>query len=167
MPSGYKLDLQDRDSVIKYISERIKINENGCWEWQKSITRQGYGNFRKGGRIHLSHRVAFEIYVGRIPDGLQIDHLCRNRSCCNPDHLEAVTQRQFILRGESWAGKHARKTHCPHGHEYTEENTYWRKTPSGVGRMCRTCRKQRNAARYPNTENEMCGGTYRPAGEHA
>ena len=80
--------------------------------------------------------MAYIYAVGEIPDGLSIDHLCRNRRCCNPAHLEAVTNRENLLRGPTTqASRNAVKTHCINGHEFTEANTYYRKD----GRTCRTC----------------------------
>lgn len=103
----------------------------GCWLWKGNLNQE-YGYFI-GGR---AHRISYEHWNGSIPNGLQLDHLCRNRNCVNPQHLEAVTLRENLIRGIS-ANKI--KTHCPHGHEYTEENTYI--TPKGK-RKCVICRKQ-------------------------
>lgn len=92
----------------------------------------------------LAHRVFYEHHVGPIPLGLTIDHLCKVTRCVNPDHLEPVTQRVNTLRGDGPSAVNARKTHCPHGHEYTPDNTYVRKAG---GRICKTCSQQRYAQR--------------------
>lgn len=112
---------------------------SGCTEWIASTQGQGYGRFRCGVGMRAAHRVAYTIRHGAIPDGMVIDHLCRNPPCVNPDHLEAVTHKVNTLRGNGSAAQQSRKTHCTHGHEFTQENTYH--TPSG-GRRCRTCYRE-------------------------
>jgi hypothetical protein len=113
-----------------------------CWPWLASLNDKGYGQIMVGGGhgrpIH-AHRIMYELIHGPIPDGLVIDHLCRNRWCQNPLHLEAVTNKENILRGNGWAGLHARKTHCPSGHAYEGENIIWWKGQ----RKCRTCTRAR------------------------
>ena len=112
-----------------------------CWEWTAAKT-QGYGTFclnqTPQGRTGRAHRIAYELLVGPIPPDKQIDHLCRNRACVNPAHLELVTSRTNTLRGEGRTAHNARKTHCPRGHAYTPENTLVSK---GGERFCRECRR--------------------------
>lgn len=113
---------------------------DGCWLWTgRPNQRSGYAEFSAGGdRLHVkAHRWAYEYFVGPIPDGLQLDHLCRVRHCVNPDHLEAVTQRENIMRGESFAARNAQKTRCYRGHPLDGENLYIQ--PSNGGRFCRAC----------------------------
>jgi hypothetical protein len=112
----------------------VEVTES-CWLWRGSIAR-GYGKFTNDEHRPVpAHRFGYELMVGPIPAGLQIDHLCRVRNCVNPDHLEVVTQRENIMRGETVPATNAAKTHCPQGHEYTPENT----AISRWGRRCRKC----------------------------
>lgn len=109
-----------------------------CLEWTGGTTPKGYGSIKLHGVGNFrTHRVAYVAAKGPIPDGLVIDHLCKNRVCCNPDHLEAVTIWENTKRGECFSAKHAAATHCRHGHEFTPENTDRLKTGA---RVCRTCR---------------------------
>jgi hypothetical protein len=113
-----------------------------CWLWTATQTR-GYGRFHFQGRLDVAHRVAYEIAIGQIPDGKVLDHLCRTPSCVNPSHLEVVSQLVNVLRGVGFPAQHAKKTHCPQGHPYDEENTYRR---HGDWRECRVCKKARKEA---------------------
>ncbi len=114
-----------------------------CWRWRNSHSHLGYALVMWFGKTRPAHRIAYELTRGPIPDGLVIDHLCRNRWCLNPDHMEPVTQRENVLRGEGVAARHAAKTHCPQGHEYTEENTYHWPGAKGASRACRACISER------------------------
>lgn len=118
-----------------------------CWIWTASVSTSGYPTFWGGaevGRVH-SHRFAYELEVGPIPDGLTIDHLCNRPLCVNPAHLEAVTQRVNILRAPNGvAAQNARKTHCKRGHPFDQDNTYV--DPNGY-RICRTCRRATDRSR--------------------
>lgn len=123
------------------VEERFweKVDKSAeCWLWVSAMGPDGYGRFWLGGHTLRAHRVAYEITVGSpIPEGLVLDHLCRNPSCVRPDHLEPVTQRDNILRGEGLAAQNAFKTCCPAGHEYDEANTYRYRGQ----RFCRECAK--------------------------
>lgn len=115
----------------------------GCWIWQGPLDC-GYGRFWAQGKTLLSHRVAWEIAKNRkVPNGLQLDHLCRNRDCVNPDHLEPVTLAQNVLRGQGITAQNLLKTACPEGHPYSGENLYQDKTGR---RHCRTCSVNRTRA---------------------
>ena len=115
-----------------------------CWEWYGHLDKDGYGmkagTFDGKRTSKRAHRIAYEAFCGKIPDGLVIDHLCENRSCVNPSHLTIATNRENVLRsGVSAAGINARRTHCVNGHEFNEKNTYYR--PNSGGKIWRTCRE--------------------------
>ena len=119
-----------RQSPVDFIEDP----ETHCWIGQLSKFPAGYGN-RQG---TPAHRLYYEELVGPIPEGLVTDHLCRNRDCVNPGHLEPVTNRENILRGEGITAQNARKTHCKRGHPLSGDNLYI--DPSTGGRVCRVCR---------------------------
>ena len=131
-------------AVLERFEEKILRTPGGCWRWTAARVQDGYGQFKFNGRMVGSHRFAYEQYVGPIPEGLQIDHLCRNRWCVNPLHLEPVTQRENILRGHSPAGLRARASKCQRGHAFDSVNTYYDK---GGYRHCRRCAADRAAGR--------------------
>ena len=106
-----------------------------CWAWRGRINSDGYGRHYLSTGDVAAHRLAYELCVGPIPKGLTIDHLCRNRGCVNPGHMEPVTNRENVLRGVSPAAVNARKTHCKHGHPLSGENLMI--VPRG--RECREC----------------------------
>ncbi|MBV6425512.1 MAG: hypothetical protein NAOJABEB_03333 [Steroidobacteraceae bacterium] len=117
-----------------------------CWLWTGYRLPAGYGYIGpsiRGEKHQLAHRVSYELANGPIPDGLVIDHLCRNPPCVNPAHLEAVTHQQNTLRGNAPSAKLALQTHCKRGHELTEDNIY--RDPSHPNqRNCRICRRIRS-----------------------
>jgi hypothetical protein len=120
--------------------------DTGCLIWTGAWAGPGYGQIMINRRQQYVHRVMYELFAGPIPDGLVIDHLCRNRRCAAPAHLEPVTQRENILRGEGLAAQQVRRTQCPYGHPYDEANTY----RFGVGlrkRGCRACTRRRQRER--------------------
>lgn len=124
-----------------------RVDKSGnCWIWTGPTDGKGYGTIGFGGRgrnVYV-HRLAYELIVAPIPEGLQIDHLCRVPLCVRPDHLEAVTQRENILRGTAPSAVNARKTHCVNGHRYTPETTI----TAPDGRRCRVCKQERDRRLY-------------------
>lgn len=124
---------------------------SGCWLWTASCFFNGYGQTSFGGRTGIrAHRVIYELLVGPIPTGLDLDHLCRVRCCVNPAHLEPVTRSVNLQRGDVGdqriGDRQRAKTHCPAGHEYTPENTMHR--ADRPGRICRACGRARSACAY-------------------
>lgn len=132
---------------MKYaeILARLVETPEGCWEWTGAKLQSGYGSVRFEGRSRVVHRVTWEQTHGPVADGLQIDHLCRNRACANPSHLEPVTQAENLRRGRGVCALNALKTKCPKGHPLNEENTYV--DPRGY-RDCRICRARRRREFY-------------------
>lgn len=130
--------------VLRHIESRFwskvaQTDDDECWEWLASVTTSGYGqvHYRRGHlrRNLMAHRVAYELLIGPIPTGMTLDHLCRNKRCVNPAHLEIVTQRENVLRA---AGSTA---HCKRGHAWTEDNVLF----ENGSRKCKTCNRRRQA----------------------
>ena len=119
-----------------------------CWVWVAGKTAQGYGGFHPSkGSMELAHRWAYRVARGPIPDGHVIDHLCRNRACVNPDHLEPVSNEENLRRGAGYALRNGMRDECINGHRYTPENTY--SDPRG-GIRCRECARQRDRQPHRN-----------------
>lgn len=118
--------------------------EDECWLWTAGKSDRGYGQFWDGERKVRVHRFAYELLVGPIPTGMELDHLCRVLHCVNPKHLEPVVHCENVLRGNGTAAENARKTHCKNGHEFTPENTYLGLERGRERRRCRTCDRRRN-----------------------
>jgi len=119
-----------------------KAGPGGCWLWTGDQTPRGYGVVRYNGKTPRVHRLVYHFLVGPLPHMrvLQLDHTCRNRLCCNPAHLELVTARENLMRGETHAAANAAKTHCMHGHPLANANLY--RAKSGA-RVCKVCLRER------------------------
>lgn len=130
--------------MIDRLMDKVEM-VGDCWVFTGCRHTAGYGVIGRGGKrggMAYAHRVTYEFFIADIPEELQIDHLCRNRACCNPWHLEPVTRRVNLIRGEGVAGLAARATQCPQGHPYDESNTGHK--ASGA-RYCKQCNRQRVA----------------------
>lgn len=117
-----------------HIARKIAM-EPGCWRWMAAVDDKGYGRVGFEGAVRLAHRVVYALFRGPIPDGFTLDHLCRNRACVNPAHLEPVTSRENTVRGMGPTAINTRKTQCPRGH-----TDYVARTSEPGKRKCRTCR---------------------------
>lgn len=158
----------DKIEPIKRFEKKYDIDDNGCWIWNAGHKAGGYGCFYDGNKDISAHQFSFVYFKGPVPKGLEIDHLCEVKNCVNPNHLEAVTHAVNVQRGQSAKINSARsrsKTHCPHGHEYTEQNTYLtrhHKTGS-YNRSCKKCRevcvKKFQSAKRGNRSKAKSGKT--------
>lgn len=134
-----------RPAEERFWSKVDKDGPGGCWEWTAGKDWDGYGIFHESHRrSRRAHRYAYELLVGPIPEGLTTDHLCRNRGCVNPTHLELVTPVENVMRGESDAAKNARKGTCKAGHPLSGPNlSIYARDGS---RVCLECRRRTSVA---------------------
>ncbi len=151
-----------RRSVLERLSERVNFlgpvpghnpSLGSCWVWTGGLNKGGYATIlgEESRSSELIHRVSFRLHHGPIQDGLVIDHLCRNRACCNPSHLRQVSHRENILCGTGASARQSRKTHCKRGHEFTPDNTIikaaTKRNPLGT-RRCLECQRAEGRSRY-------------------
>jgi hypothetical protein len=122
------------DPMERFVGH-IDLLSNGCWQWRGSLANGGYGHYSVRRTIFYAHRFSYWLYKGDIPKGLDLDHLCRNRGCVNPDHLEIVTNKENVLRGTGSSAQYARRDRCKNGHKFDDTNTKLR----GRARVCRKC----------------------------
>lgn len=139
------------NTLERFLPKFERLSDSECWMWSAHRDRGGYGQFSVGGRLRRAHRVAYELFVGPIPEGRQIDHTCHDpqtcaggrscphRACVNPAHLQPVTNRENVLRGIGPTAVNAAKTHCNHGHSL--EDAYIERDG---GRNCRHCQRRRS-----------------------
>lgn len=153
-PRTYKTPEQ----IVAFIMARVD-RRNGpddyCWIYQGNVNKlTGYGQATLNFKVDTVHRLMYTHVIEPIAPKMQIDHLCRVRACCNPVHLEMVTQQENIRRGESLSARYARRTHCSKGHEFSEENTM-RISTNPSYRICRTCKRSVDAARRAKLSGEV------------
>ena len=128
------------DLILERFWDKVIVDNNsGCWNFN-SMNRNGYGRIKINRKIFSAHRFAYEVNKGKIPSGLTLDHLCKNRSCVNPEHLEPVTLKENILRGTSPQANNAKKSTCINGHPLTGKNLYI--NPASGQRVCRACKNK-------------------------
>jgi hypothetical protein len=132
------------DIQLQRFMDKVHMEPNtGCWLWVGAVNAKGHSVVSHRAVLKMGHRASYEHFVGPIDPGLQIDHLCRQRCCVNPEHLEPVTSRENTMRGYGPAAMNSRKTNCANGHAYTQENTLLKKDSVGrVGRQCRICGRE-------------------------
>jgi len=121
------------EKILKRFWDKVETT-NSCWNWKGCLNNAGYGMFRVNGKNYSPHRFSFETFIHKIPENMIIDHLCKNRSCVNPAHLDFVTNQENIRRGKNYQSK---QTHCKRGHEFNAINS--RLSIDGK-RVCKICR---------------------------
>lgn len=143
VPLGVSRRVLDAMSAEERFWVKVDKQVGGCWIWTATCSTNGYGQFWSEDRVNVpAHRQAYEFEVGTIPSGMVLDHLCRIKSCVNPDHLEVVTQSENVLRGLASRGQ---GDTCRAGHPRTPDNTHVRKSGE---RYCMTCKNERDRDRY-------------------
>lgn len=145
------------NTIEEKLYSRIEISlENKCWNYIGSVDKDGYGMFRLYDKTYRTHRLSYLLFKGEIPQNYVIDHICSNRKCCNPDHLEAVTNSENIKRGDTGKNNHqSLKEYCPKGHKYTPENTYINPKGSRECMICKTANRQADRARNLEKYREL------------
>lgn len=140
----YKIEDIAPAYIERFWSKVDKKGEFDCWVWNGPRERCGYGVSWAGkpGGTMIAHRFALLTEMGELPRDLVVDHICRNRACCNPKHLRVITSRENVLIGVGPSAVNARKTHCRKGHEFTDENTL---RIRGSSRACKACQRQAEA----------------------
>jgi len=140
----------------RFRAKFIADEDTGCWNWTACKQPTGYGNMWNGQRVEQAHRIAYRLFCGPIPEGREIDHVCRKRGCVNPDHLRAVTHRENMRVSDTVMGRNAAKLFCKRGHPFSGQNLFISK--SGA-RQCRTCINMhaRNAKRRRKDGGQTAG----------
>jgi hypothetical protein len=149
--------------LLKRFEKRTVKSASNCWDWIGTKNETGYGKIVVGWKennqpVHrFAHRVSYELFVGLIPTGLEIDHLCRNHGCVNPNHLEAVTHKENVRRGilpEMMRKKMNEMTHCKRGHSFSGDNLLHQGENRKL-RLCKTCRNKSKIDSYYKNRVEI------------
>jgi HNH endonuclease len=136
----------------KLLLRMMPVTETGCWIWLGTLDRDGYAQMDHNGKAERAQRLSYEHFIGPIPDGLVLDHLCRVRCCINPHHLEPVTDYENVRRGECWTWGKTR-THCKYGHLLDEDNTHVNRLGTKCCRTCWRIKRRRYLAQKRATES--------------
>ena len=137
-----------KQSLFDRFMDKVSPEPNsGCWLWTAACNSDGYGHFKVSGRGRMAHVIARELFIGKVKEGLELDHLCRVRCCVNPYHVEPVTHKENVNRGisspDAIVNRQKSKTHCPKGHAYDAENTFiYHRRDNYRQRQCRTCHRE-------------------------
>src|SRR3972149_166160 len=143
--------MRGRPALTRFI-EKYRRTET-CWQWTGTHTDTGYGKVFMDRRLWQAHRAAYVLYIGPIPDGLDIDHLCENKGCVNPEHLRPLDHRTNVLRGNHLFARRSRMTVCEKGlHDLPPANTI--PENNGVNRRCRECRRASTRAGWNRNKDE-------------
>ncbi len=145
----------DKSTIERFMKFVYPVTESGCWLWTGASRTRGYGTFHLNRKNRPAHRISHEIFKGPIPEGFDIDHLCKVTCCVNPDHIEAVTVHENVKRGRGCIARFINATHCKYGHLLDESNVFMKKTAVGVTRVCIACAPRRKELSKKNYRKRM------------
>jgi hypothetical protein len=131
-------------SLLDRFNGKYIVIPNGCWIWTDALNDNGYGRISVKLKSISAHIISYNLFVGEVPKGLELDHTCKQTNCVNWRHLEPVTHAENMKRG-FWSSRNK----CFYGHEFSEENTYY--YPNTNKRMCKTCNRIRGRLRDRRT----------------